>query len=357
MRLYPHARLAEDSTEWGSWVVLHEGAEVPLGEKLAGWDYTQALELELRPRVDLAALSAAGLTVVEDALIVATADCRETGARFVATSPVVGGSQLKEVESPYEDWRQFASGEDTFFLGYWEEGRAWAITDHVDVVLQEAQSELDAEEALRRLHEQRALGEVDFAVRVEVPAGSVAVSVALQCHIIVGVERPAGPPKGARLAESRLTTVMLEGEGGRFPTEPVSFSQAGLTGGPWHLDVRFDELDEAFMGAVRLFVNTDMDAGVALLDPDHPRHPLLQQVLRWDLVRTLLWAVASQTDPALVPRTFEDERAVGAVLDALCRGIWQLNLAEVITAVQQDSAGFERRLRTDLLTLPRTVLT
>lgn len=357
MRLYPHARVADDSIEWGSWIVLHEGAEVPLGEKLAGWDYTQALELELRPRVDLAALSAAGLTDVEDALIVATADCRETGARFVATSPVVGRAPLTEVESPYEDWRQFASGEETYFLGYWTDGEAWAVTDHVDVVLEEAHSELAAEEALRRLHGGRSLGAVDFAVRLNIPAGSVAVSVALQCHIVVGIERRNGPPKGARLAESRPTTVTLEGEGGRFPTEPVSFSEAGLTGGPWHLDVHFDELDEAFMGAVRLFVNTDTAAGVALLDPEHPRHPLLQQVLRWDLVRSMLWAVASQTDPALIPHAYDDESAIGAVLDGLCRSIWQLNLAEVVTAVQQDSAGFERRLRTDVLTLPRTVLT
>lgn len=342
--------------QWGTWYLLHAGTEEALGERMPGWDYTQDLELEIRPRVDLAALTAVGLAATEDALIVATADCRETGARFVATRPVAGGATLMEVDSDFEGWRRFESGDDTFYLGYWEEGRSWAITDHVDVVLREAPTEIAAETALRHIHESRRQGPVDISVRLHIPRGQAAVSLRLQCHVLVGIDRLPGLPKGSRLAESRPTTLMLEGEGGRFPTEPVSFSQAGLTGGPWHLDVRFDDVEESFMGAVRLFVNTDLPSGEALLDPDHPRHALLQQVLRWDLMRTLLWSVALQVNPLHLPLNHEDDSSIGAVLDALCRSRWGLSLAEAVSSVQQDSAGFERRLRADVLTLPKAVL-
>lgn len=74
----------------------------------------------------------------------------------------------------------------------------------------------------------------------------------------------------AKLWESVETTLQLEQVEG-FPTSAISFEEAGRFRVPWMVEVdELVELEQSYTSAVRLYVNTDLQAGMKIIDTTAP---------------------------------------------------------------------------------------
>lgn len=86
-------------------------------------------------------------------------------------------------------------------------------------------------------------------------------------------------------------SVMLEGDGPQFPTEPGDLSRPPyrLPKAAWLLDIVTDDLDVAAAAAVRLIVNQTHPVMRHVLDGDtSPESVLALETSRWDVARQLI---------------------------------------------------------------------
>jgi hypothetical protein len=86
-------------------------------------------------------------------------------------------------------------------------------------------------------------------------------------------------------------SVMLEGDGPQFPTEPGDLSRPphALPKAGWWLDIVTDDLDVAAAAAVRLIVNQAHPVMRRVLDGDtSPDAVLALETSRWDVARQLI---------------------------------------------------------------------
>jgi hypothetical protein len=86
-------------------------------------------------------------------------------------------------------------------------------------------------------------------------------------------------------------SVMLEGDGPQFPTEPGDLSRPpyGLAKAAWWLDIVTDDLDVAAAAAVRLIVNQAHPVMRRVLDGDTSSETVLAlEASRWDVARQLI---------------------------------------------------------------------
>lgn len=98
--------------------------------------------------------------------------------------------------------------------------------------------------------------------------------------------------QGDRLWERSFKTD-LEGNGPRFPMEAVSFTEyfpgRDYVNAPWFLDWSPDDINRDFLGAVRLYINSDLESFVekfANADPETVAHvtaDMMSQVLAGSL--------------------------------------------------------------------------
>lgn len=288
MRLMPHQEADPDSVEWGQWWVSTGGERSAADAIVEGWDYSTPLVLEIQPSVDEDAfLDSTGLPSLDTCEIVAMLECPSTGLRHMSRR-----SLATTLQSP------------------------------------------------------------DRVLRLEPPLGSLAQRVALSCHIVLarnlsGTTGRTAHLAGSRIAESPTTTLVLEGDVSRFPTESVSFKAMGYDSALWTLRHDLSEPDEPFASAVRLFINSDHPSSDALVDSNHTSHKLLQSALEVDVVRQLVWAAAQQRDDFQQSTTWS-EGSTGAALETLAASHFQRSLDDLISLTQQDQSAFERLLQSRL---------
>lgn len=255
VRFYPHRVAPPTAVEWAEWWIEQHGSLLPMGEKLDGWDYATNVLVGRRVRISVDQFIEATGIGLADVDLIAIAECRATQYRTIARVNC---------------------------------------------------SETDRDGNLM--------------VNVRLSPGEFASEVQLGTHLTLAKSRPASVDraavwKGARLASSKTETLRLEGDAGRFPTEPAAFSSLYLPNAPWSLLCTFEELDELFMGAVRLLINTEHPVGKLALDPAGAKQ--VGPLLRADVVRQLV-AEASRRKSGLLASSFE-EGSVGDVLSSMTR--------------------------------------
>lgn len=255
VRLYPHRQAAPDSVTWRDWWIERDGGRAPLPPVLTGWDYASAETVGVGVDLDVeAVLDSTGLDTADDLEVLVLGDCRDTQQRFVATAPLGG-----RVGDPLE-------------------------------------------------------------IPLHLPPGQLAGSVRLSAHLVLArttPERSEGIAhlRGALLHSSEAVTVQLEGDAGRFPTEPVAFSEIGLGNAPWTVLTVHEDLSAAFMGSVRLLINTEHPAGQLLLSA--PPDARMGRLLRADIIRLLVAGAAGQVLDG--ERAGYEDGSVGQVLETMCR--------------------------------------
>ena len=183
--------------------------------------------------------------------------------------------------------------------------------------------------------------------------GAVAGDVVFKNVVILGQAREehgnfSATSAGSLLWEGTPQRVQLEGHGGRFPTESVSFRAMGYAAAehasaPWRLNLSFTSEDESFLGAARLFINTDHPASEVLGNADDPRFGMLTSMLEADIVG---WCVAelAQREDLVLDEDAAPTTVVGAV-DAMTDSWLNMTLGDALERYRQSPADFDAILR------------
>ncbi|MBB1517268.1 hypothetical protein H5398_15025 [Tessaracoccus sp. MC1679] len=184
-------------------------------------------------------------------------------------------------------------------------------------------------------------------LQVRIGPHTVAGELEVRYGLVLDREREVGLEMAASKRGSRVYTPTrsyrfpLEGDAAGFPTEAFDFEPTGYPSEAcWHLNFRADSLDEPFMGAVRLFINTGHPAASTLLSGVASIH---RSVLFHGVVEQLLVSAASRWSDEL-PTEYE-EGTVGHVLQELSSTYLRMGLAEAISAVHGDGDRVFTRLR------------
>lgn len=358
MKVFPHPVLSEDHVVWGAWRVVTTDSSDLLVDHLKGWDYQQELHLQVECHLNVSAACHALGVSADELVLLATADCAATSRRFVGTVRTDARAQLQQTESDYEDWESWHGAAGKYYLGYWEEGGTWAVTDAVDVVLDEADSRDAALDLLRRIDSESSESWQLLTCDIRVPRESVAKRLDLSVQFIV---RPStgdsGHGMGARVLAGPSKRTHLEGDGARFPTEPVSFAAIGWPNSLWRLRFSFDSPDDAFAGAVRLFVNVDHPGAASLLDPQQGRGDLTRAFLRLGIVRTIVNTLARENRHSRGGGMLDpcDETSVAGVADGLAREWLKLSLEEAVHMSERSPEDFDAALQATAMDLPKKV--
>lgn len=156
--------------------------------------------------------------------------------------------------------------------------------------------------------------------------------------------------RGSRVfASTQSHRFILEGDAAGFPTEAFAFGPAGLPkGAPWHLRFHVESLEDPFMGAVRLFINTEHPASDQLLSgaPGLHRSVLFHSVLEQLFITAADHGQGEGADDwsELLPAS-HSEGSVGAVLSALTNTYLEMALPTAMTAIRTDRARVLTKLR------------
>lgn len=284
-RLLPHIGVALDAVTWGPWWIELDGTRSLADDRLRGWDYASEISFEVQPTIDVRrATRSCGIADSGSLAVLALLDCRSTGLRLAQKL------SLAAVEA--------------------------------------GQSNL---------------------LRLAPRPGQVADLVELSVHLVfTGSGAPNDEGRawraGSRMASSTVTRVRLEGADPRFPTESVSFKNLGLEQAAWTVQLHFTDLDESFMGGVRLLLNSDHPSASRILDPQGPEGVVLTSCLRIDVVRQMLVHLATDDGLDLTRGNWQDG-SVGAVVASLAESAFSMDLPSIIRLIQNDYLRFERRLQ------------
>lgn len=285
VRVQPHLTAGSSAVRWAGWYLVTGSERHPLGPLLHGWDYDQAITIGTAPEIDLVELlDSTGLDDPTEIHLVITIDCPATSRRFVRHVPV---------------------------------------TDFA--------------------------GDSAAIIAVDIPQGSVALELKMACHLaLFALRKTTGASaslKGSRLAESPTTRLILEGEASRFPTEAVSFTSLRWEAAAWSVRIDAEDMNEAFSGSVRLFLNTDHPTGAALASMEPRTYAALGSVLRIDIVRSTLLAAIEHVGNRGSAATGFDEDTFGAVAAQMANEYFNMELASVGELHGTDIARFERVLQ------------
>jgi hypothetical protein len=278
LRFLPHRIADARSVSWHHWWTEHDGNRTELSGQLAGWDYASRTTVGISVDLDEDSLLAStGLDSMDELEILAMADCLSAQQRFVATKPLRG--------------------------------------------------------------HQRGL---TADVSVELPPGQVAGAVRLSAHLALAYttqkrEYRVAFLRGSRIDSSEPFTLWLEGDSGRFPTEPIKFSELGLGNAPWTVLTAYDELSDSFLGGVRLLINLEHPIGQLALDPQAASR--VSGLLHADVMRLLIGNVAAQGEQT--DGSSYEEGSVGQVLDTMCQGFLGMSMRTTVRLYRDDPARFE----------------
>ena len=280
MRVMPHRVASESSTVFAE-PELHVGPNVySPSDPAATWDYVSEMSVRTTVAVEVTALlHSTGLPSLEGVVALLQVDCLATGSRHIATIPVPSDGRLSDL--------------------------AVAIGAHT------------------------------VAQRLEVTQ-----------TLLLDADRPEGEDLAAYRRGSRLLTpsathtIILEGSASTFPTEAFDFASAGLPqDAAWKLQFEPDSLDEPYLGAVRLLVNSHHPQAVEILSG---RPSLTQSVLFHDVVEQLLVTAAVTFDD--VSRDFVAD-SVGDALNHLAVAYLGVSLGAAMSLLRSDRSETLCRLQ------------
>lgn len=193
----------------------------------------------------------------------------------------------------------------------------------------------------------------EVALDIKIPARTVAHVIEFTTIILLAEDVKPGGPRSATRAGSVLATggarrVDLEGGGGQFPVEAVPFRGHRVPGARWSLELDYDDPEEPFLGAARLYLNSDSDS-VKLLrsDSSDPPSELVREVIGAELRRYVVATLVRSAldDDAVDDRNTWIEGSVGYVYRSMMdRYIDGMSPSELRSLRQLNSSRFEQLL-------------
>lgn len=190
-----------------------------------------------------------------------------------------------------------------------------------------------------------------YNVDVCLAPGQYAGQVSASLHLVLGRDLPTSQDAtvasrmGARLASSDVLKLELGAKGSLFPTEALEFSGSLPSEVPWIVNVAYEDLNDAFLGAARLFVNTAHPAGLVALNDAHANAKLIRSALRVDIARSLILRVASQEKATFDGSADFDPESIGYVVATFCKHQLKADLVSIARMIINDPIEFEARLQ------------
>ena len=186
-------------------------------------------------------------------------------------------------------------------------------------------------------------------VSVQLPPGQVAGAVRLSAHLVLARTTPEWKYRvaflrGSRIDSSEPFTLRLEGDSGRFPTEPLRFSELGMENAPWTVLTGYDELSDRFQGSVRLLINLEHPAGQLALEPKAASR--VSGLLHADVLRLLIANVAAREEDS--DESSHQEGSVGHVLETMCQGFLGMSMRAATRLYRGNPTHFDSVLHDHL---------
>ena len=278
LRFLPHKIADARSVSWHRWWTERDGNRTELSALLPGWDYASHTTVGISVDLDEDALLAStGLDSMEELEILAMADCLLPQQRFVAIKPLRG-------------------------------------------------------------HQRGSTADIS----VQLPSGQVAGAVRLSAHLVLARITPKREYRvaflrGSRIDSSEPFTLRLEGDSGRFPTEPVRFSELGLANAPWTVLTAYGELSDGFLGGVRLLINLEHPVGQLALDPKGASR--VSDLLHADVMRLLIADAAVRGEDT--GGSSYEEGSVGQVLETMCQVFLDMSMRTATRLYRDEPVRFE----------------
>lgn len=290
VQIMPHRTASTGSVIWGSWTIETGNDSSNVSQNVQSWDFSSVCRLSAEVMIDRELfLGSTGIGSMKELSLVAQVECPATYLRTI---------------------------------------ERLALSDD---------------------------GHAVQAVTIDLPPGSYASHLVASLHIVLNEDCPdrndptVARAKGARLAASDPFKLQLDGSTSRFPTDALPFSGILPSEVPWMLNVTYADLDDAFLGAVRLLINTAHPAGRAALDDNHPAVPVVRSALAVDVTRSLLQQIAAHENHSIPRRLNEfDPSSVGYVAASMCVNQLNGSLESIIQMMKNDPSEFEVRIQSSL---------
>lgn len=191
---------------------------------------------------------------------------------------------------------------------------------------------------------------LEVQINGAVLAKSVTISV-----ILVLIESGTGsellaPKLPGSLLWYSEKTILLEGEGTRFPMEVIDFADSAWLpeNAAWFLDWDPDDFDQPVLGAVRLYINLRHERVKQAVSGLNKLDRAIREAIRFDVARVMIAAALNNEEFMSQPDTYPD----GTIGAALRRLLYILFPGESFQTVQKQfyhyPQHFEGRLQHSL---------
>ncbi len=153
--------------------------------------------------------------------------------------------------------------------------------------------------------------------------------------------------KGSTLFREAYS-LQLEGEGSRFPTEVIDFSETQFADeAGWVLEWNPAELEQSILGDVRLYINSQHGRVKDAVSTTGDIGFDIRETIRFDVARTLIYGALENQHFVDNPEHYEDGSVGAAVFSMLRLYFPQDTLSDLRTRIQQPQA-FEPQLQAKL---------
>lgn len=159
------------------------------------------------------------------------------------------------------------------------------------------------------------------------------------------VIQPFAPKIIGSILAQKTQSVLLEGEGARFPTEVIDFtgthypSDAG-----WALYWDPDNLDWTISGEVRLYINARHERIVRAVSDNSPEDYGIRETVRFDLARALIYGALNSPEFVEAPDVYKPG-TIGAAVRNMLRLYFPDTPFSQLKANSQQPQSFDPKLQ------------
>lgn len=156
---------------------------------------------------------------------------------------------------------------------------------------------------------------------------------------------PLTPKIPGSILAQKTQTVLLEGEGARFPTEVINFAEGHYpSDAGWALYWDPDDLHQTVLGDIRLYINMRHERIMRAVSQNLPEDYGIREAIRLDLARTLIYGALN--NPEFVENS--DQFAQGTI-GAAVRNMLRLYFPQISFTQLRDNSrqpqSFEPKLQ------------
>lgn len=193
--------------------------------------------------------------------------------------------------------------------------------------------------------------ELKLGVKVEGIKLAKSIDLGLQLILVAPSSQPKPfAPKlpGSILWQSQPCSILLEGEGARFPVEVIDFSHSIYPDeAAWALHWDPHNLHQTILGDVRLYFNAKHDRVIQAVSGNKPEDYDLREAIRFDVARSLIYGALNNEEFVENPDVFEDGSVGSAVQNMLRLYFPDMPVSDIYLSSEQQQT-FEPKLQAKL---------